>query len=297
LNLDLPLSWKHTSETDSSFKSVNLFGRQWFSLAEISRKINFQNLLQQSIQTDRKRLVLRGCNKAVSNNLQSLGFKSVYIGQEAILDLHSSPFSKKSLQSLVSRGIKHGHIEEISYSTQNKEKIEQLKVNCVYGNRPQLQYLFRTTFEADMRCFIFTSKKGTILAAITISENSPGKMHSELLLRHGAANVGTMEALIYHIFFKLKQEGYRYWSLGEVPFVRSEQAMSVKETVIGALGRRLNFIYNSDGLFHFKNKFSPRWQPVYLCATPGVGFLSLLVVLIHSKLLKLVLFGIFRRAD
>ena len=295
--MDLPLSWELTSETDSSFKSVKLFGKHWLGLAKIPRKISFQNMIYQTVQTSQKRLVLRGCNRTASDNLRSLGFKSIYIGQEAVLELRRNPFSKKSLLSLVGRGNKNGQIEEIAYSAQNKEKIEQLKIASIYGNRPQLQYLFRTEFEPDMRCFAYKDKKGTILAAITISENNPGKMHSELLLRHRSAKVGTMEALIHHIFFKLKHEGYRYWSLGEVPFVKSDLPLTVKESVIGVLGRRLGFIYNSNGLFHFKNKFSPRWQPVYLCANPGVGFLSLLVVMVHSNLLKLVISGIFKKLN
>ena len=33
------------------------------------------------------------------------------------------------------------------------------------------------------------------------------------------------------------------------------------------LGRALNFAYNADGLWRFKNKFTPRWEPLYLCAS------------------------------
>jgi lysylphosphatidylglycerol synthetase-like protein (DUF2156 family) len=33
--------------------------------------------------------------------------------------------------------------------------------------------------------------------------------------------------------------------------------------------KRLNFLFNVQGLHHFKSRFRPEFQPIYVCALPG----------------------------
>ena len=80
-----------------------------------------------------------------------------------------------------------------------------------------------------------------------------------------------------------------------MPFLKDPSVRSFKERFTGAAGRRLKFAYNYEGLFHFKDKFSPRWEPVYICANPGINYLSLLRLFVKSNFLSLIAAHLFRK--
>jgi len=289
--VDLPLSWKRIPRQKPSFKIIALGRMHWLSLAEIPEQSELsQNLFSKSKQG----VLIRGCSRSVAETLKPLGFRSLYIGREALLDLDKNPFTKKSLRALVRRGLRHGRIIEIPFNRKNQRKIEQLKRESPYGSRPQLRHLFRSEFESGLRCFVFENNNNDWLAALSISDVHPHKVQTELLLRRKDAPVGVMEALAESVFGQLKKEQKKIWSLGEVPFLQDPSARSFKERLAGAAGRRLQFAYNYQGLFRFKDKFSPRWEPVYICANPGINYLSLFRLFIKSNFLKLAATQIFR---
>jgi len=76
-------------------------------------------------------------------------------------------------------------------------------------------------------------------------------------------------------------------SLGEVPFHHDEASVNWKSQSINSAGRMFKFAYNYPGLFHFKNKFSPHWQPVYLCAKPRLILPIMLDLFIQTCYAKL----------
>jgi hypothetical protein len=93
-----------------------------------------------------------------------------------------------------------------------------------------------------------------------------------------------MEALITAIAQHLALEGVSHLSLGNVtplPAAESETIFAAhrhpkelwtQSQISFRLGRALNFAYNAEGLWRFKNKFAPRWAPLYLCATPRLSW-------------------------
>ena len=74
-----------------------------------------------------------------------------------------------------------------------------------------------------------------------------------------------------------------------MPFTVYEDTIFTKEGVINFVGRRLRFAYNYEGLFFFKNKFSPIWIDYYLCVKPKLTISILLKVLIKTNLHKLII--------
>ncbi len=292
LFVDLPLSWKRIPTQEPAFKTITLGRMRWLSLAEIPAHSD----LSQSVLTHfRHGVLIRGCNRSVADKLRPFGFRSMYIGGEALLNLEQNPFSKKSLRELVRRGRRHGRIIEVPFNEENRLKIERLKTESPYGARPQLRHLFRSQFESGLRCFIFEHFDGDWLAAITLSDVHANKVQTELLLRSKHAPAGIMEALVQSVFDRLKKEQKKIWSLGEVPFLKDRAARSFKERMTGVAGRRFKFAYNYEGLFRFKNKFSPRWEPVYICANPGINYLSLVRLFIKSNFFKLIAAQMFRK--
>jgi lysylphosphatidylglycerol synthetase-like protein (DUF2156 family) len=107
-----------------------------------------------------------------------------------------------------------------------------------------------------------------------------------MILRNKKAQAGVMESLFVSVMNVLRDEGFKHFSLGEVPFVSPEGMkdgclgvslkQSLQESFLFKAGHILRFAYNYKGLFDFKNKFDPEWKPVYICATPKLPFFSLI---------------------
>ncbi len=291
----LPASWKITRIRKPHFEMVRLGHKRihWFSLAELPEQEPLEELIQTLLNRSPKGVVIRGCNDELAEKLCHFNFKKLFIGQEAVLDLHAPHFEKKSLKELVRRGNKKGRVREIQYTTLAQARINKLRWESPHGFKPQLRHLFRLEFEPDDRCFVFEFPDGSWKGAITVSRAAHDKIQTELLVRHRAAPPGIMEALIEHIFMQLKKEGFGCWSLGEVPFTGpANRHWRMKEQIIHRAGRLLNYAYNARGLYQFKNKFNPQWKNVYLCGYPDISFVSLWGLFRKSNFSRLALTAI-----
>jgi len=288
----LPLSWIRHDNYSLDFVNVPIHKKcEWISLAKISKHTSPHLVFDYIEQHSRKYSIIRGCNSQIKSYLKDKGFGSIYIGKEAVLQFDKNHFAKKSLRELIKRGLKHGRVEELEYNATNRNKIEEFKKYSAHGNEPQLANLYFSSFVPDTRMFVFRGNDGNWLGAIQISVNSGNKLHTELLLRKKDAPVGIMEALVSGVFSELKKENFREWSLGEVPFLRSKQhaPFFTHAYFINLTGRLIKFAYNYEGLYNFKNKFSPRWDDVFLCAKPRVRITDLIFFISKINLHRLIL--------
>jgi lysylphosphatidylglycerol synthetase-like protein (DUF2156 family) len=110
-----------------------------------------------------------------------------------------------------------------------------------------------------------------------------------MILRAEDAPPGVMDALFVEIMEILRQEGMKELSLGEVPFVTcghaentaSPSGQYIKEKFLFGMGYIFKYAYNFRSLFQFKNKFRPKWEPVYICA-PKISWTALADIFIES---------------
>ena len=94
-----------------------------------------------------------------------------------------------------------------------------------------------------------------------------------------------------------KQEGCKYFSLGEVPFVTPaamkeiDNKISIKrstqQSLVFTIGHLIRYAFNYKGLFDFKNKFNPEWKPIYICAAPKLQFSALVDLFCETGYLEL----------
>jgi len=298
ISLDLPLSWVRTNNTSLKknsfrFKTTHL---DWISLAEVPDSKHFDQILNELQESSPKGLLIRGCTKAIANQLKANQFDIMPIGQEAVLNLNRKLDSKRSVRELIVRGKRNGFCKQINLTKENIKKLALFKHESRHGKKPQLKHLFIEDFTKNTKCFIWANKMGEWQAAVTISKVNNQKAQTELLLRKRSAPNGTMEALISGVYTFLKLTGYDYWSLGEVPFILPKNKNSfTKSWYLAWIGKNLRFAYNAQSLYNFKNKFSPEWSPVFLCGYPKISLLSLLELSIRSNYLRLVLSGLILR--
>ena len=233
-------------------------------------------------------ILISSCSEKLFPFFNKNKFESIMVGKEAILNLRKDHFNKKSLIELISAGNKHGSIIELSYSYENCLLLENFKLKCIHGQEPQLKYFFNDKFLPGSKLFIFKDNKNNWEGGILISIKDNEKVFTDLILRKENSPRGTMEALVYFIFNKLKNEDFKTWSLGEVPYVIYDSKFFSKEFIINFIGRRLRFAYNYKGLYNFKNKFSPEWENIYMCCKPELSLRTILKISWRSNWIKLI---------
>ena len=298
--LDLPLSWARTSTSTPLLNRIELpyAAEGWIPTAEIPYGVSFKQVYRDYLKRQPNGLVFQSARKPLRDFLMSEGFQAAPMGVEAILDL---PWrGKRSVRELARRGRRHGEVREIEVSGRHQEKLARLRAASSSRQGVQLRHTEREMFDDSTRCFAFEAADGQWLGAITLSENSPEMTHTELLLRHQDAPVGIMEALVTAIAAQLTREGVQQFSLGAVtpvPDTAIEDVLApsrhpdeqwLRGQLFLRLGRWFNFAYNAQGLYRFKNKFSPRWEPLYLCASPRLTWATLASLLQVSGYMGLV---------
>lgn len=296
----LPLSWARSNTADPVFNVVKLpySSPSWIPTAEIPQHTSFERLYLEHLSVLPNGFVLQSCGLSLRDYLIQQGCQAAAMGAEAVLDL---PWrGKRSVRELARRGRRHGVIREIELTPKHQSKVARLMSEAPARQGVQLRHTERPEFDATTRCFVFETAEQKWLGAVTLSTVAPDYVHTELLLRHRDAPVGIMEALISAITQQLGQEGIRHVSLGNVtPLPAAESAaifdphrhpkeLWTRSQLSFRLGRALNFAYNADGLWRFKNKFGPRWQPLYLCASPRLSWATVLGLIQATGYLNLV---------
>ena len=290
----LPLSWCRGGRQVYRELMLNLSGYKWLYYQDLQVGESFESFCAESAKSTQKRYI-RGCPATVAKKLRKQGWQCIPNGSEAVLALHQDHFSRRSLKELIRRGQRWGKIVETPVTELDRAKLQLLCFQSRHGREPQLQYLFRQKPEEMQRCFVFEAEYGTWLAAVMLSSDGAGYFHTEVMLKSRHAPTGIMEALFYHIFLQLKKEGGDYLSLGEAPFFYIEKPAGIKANLLKWVGRSLRFAYNYHGLFRFKNKFEPLWQPVYLCGYPKIPFSLLVDLFWQTRLLHLTAYAAARR--
>jgi hypothetical protein len=183
-------------------------------------------------------------------------------------------------------------VSELVFNKKNNSLLAELINNSMHGSEPQLTNLFQTEYNNTHNLFVFVGKNSVWLGAILVSENSKSKLHTELLIRRKNAPPGIMEALIHKVFLYSRSHNFEELSLGEVPFKFSESNKSLKKIILKIAGSLINFSYNHNGLYSFKNKFNPFWQPLNICAFPKIKTKHFLFIFAKSNFHKLFFYKI-----
>ncbi len=296
----LPLSWTRTDTANPLFNVVNLpySSPGWIPTAEISHGYSFDQVFGEYLRLRPDGFVLQSCSRPLRDYLIRQGCQAAAMGAEAVLDL---PWrGKRSVRDLARQGRRHGTVHEIECSRNDQKKLAQLSRDTPPRQGVQLRHTGRPRFDDSTRCFILETTEYKWLGAITLSTPAPNYVHTELLIRHREVPVGIMEAIITSIADQLALEGVQHLSLGAVTPLPAAESKTIfaahrhpkelwtRSQFFFRLGRALKFAYDAEGLWRFKNKFSPRWEPLYLCASPSLSWATIAGLIQATGYLSLV---------
>lgn len=275
---------------------------RWITFADIPYDYSLQILYEDLSSLYPDGYVFRGCTPDMEAYFLAEECRTMRTGAEAVLDLHEAHLQRKTVLSSISRGKRHGIVDEIVLNDTNRLHFESFRRETIHAGKPQLLHVFRREPTIGSRCFVFRAFTGKWLAAITLSARGKMEVHTELMLRHQSAPGDIMECLVAGIFEILKCEGLREWRLGEVPFMmlmqNPEETLSPMERLMASLATRWKYAYDFEGLYRFKNKFAPLWRPVMLCTNTNpspVMLMDLAVTMGFTDILANESLGFFRQ--
>jgi phosphatidylglycerol lysyltransferase len=172
---------------------------------------------------------------------------------------------------------------DAAYCSDVAPQLDDISQSHIAGtlHRRELQFFvsqFSPLDLRDRRLFV-AEHEGRIVAFIVCNPGLRRKLWAvEVYRRRVDAPRGVIPALIMHAMRQMQAEGVEYVSLSLAPFLRCTPVTgdsSMFRTIANFWWRRLNAIYDVQGLFHFKSRFRPDYREMYLAAMPKITVRSL----------------------
>ena len=261
-----PLSW-NVSGQKVSLSALPLRNAHFLYAADIPAGSCPLHVSMEYAQTKQVPILLRGCDKILAERVQAAGGTALCLGSAAKIPLTDFTPSN-SLRALSRRGGRR------CVQIQVSPRSAAVLIKSLTSQRhtlPRLRYLYRSSpFRASAAFAALCSSSRIPLGIATTSTYAPGEAHLELLLRDYRAPIGTMELLLTGIIRHLRQHGFSTLNLGEVPFVgsREKTCFLTKRLLFAPLNYLLSPNFNTQGLYAFKDKFNPQWEPLYWVGYP-----------------------------
>ncbi|WP_172991937.1 bifunctional lysylphosphatidylglycerol flippase/synthetase MprF [Lacipirellula parvula] len=130
-------------------------------------------------------------------------------------------------------------------------------------------------FSEDYLCRLpiaLVTKNGDALAFANVLVTNGREELSIDMMRHcNSVPNGIMDYLFGSLMLWGKEQGYKWFSLGVAPLsgLDSRPLSPLWNKIGNALYEHGEHFYNYEGLRQYKEKFSPQWQPMYLCYPGG----------------------------
>jgi len=218
-----------------------------------------------------------------------LGLSLIKLGQQALIPLDAFGLEGKKRQnfrSAINKYQREGFTFEIIYSHQVEPILPNLKriSDAWLKEKNAKEKRFSLGFfneEYLKHCELAVVKKdGEIYAFCNLWALNNRRQISIDLMRYlpGTPN-GIMEYLNISLALWAKEQGFTYFCLGMAPLSGLENhALAPLWHKIGnTIFRSGGDFYNFEGVYFYKEKFNPVWQPVYLAAPPGLQTASALL--------------------
>jgi phosphatidylglycerol lysyltransferase len=213
----------------------------------------------------------------------SLGFKSVRVGEDGIVDLAlftSKTVTKKTFKSVVKKFDKEGyvlnrHVPPHSEAILNDVEGVSRQWLTLPGRRERgfsLGKFDRAELQSD-NLFVLRDKDGKVLAFVNqIRSYCPSEVTIDMMRHIESAPNGTMDFLFSKLLFFLKDEGFTQFSLGLAALsgVGEDADASLEEKAMKKIFANLNRFFSYKGLKAYKDKFDPTWEDRFLVYEGGV---------------------------
>jgi phosphatidylglycerol lysyltransferase len=226
---------------------------------------------------------------------RSLGFRVLKIGEEAIADLKAFTTQGKAgkdWRAALNRMKKLGHEVKFYAPPISDQLLLELKalsdewLKMTEGSEKQFSLgWFHEEYLRDCEIVVVQTAEGKISAfANVIPEYQLNEITIDLMRRRTEVEQGTMDFLFTSMFQHFKERGYDTFNLGLVALsgVGEKPKSPHLERALHYLYNHLNQFYNFQGLYAFKEKFKPHWEPRYFIYPSRTALPEVIVALIRA---------------
>jgi phosphatidylglycerol lysyltransferase len=225
-----------------------------------------------------------------------LGFATIMIGQEAIIDLAAFTLegsANKSIRNSHTKMLRSGYRSEViqpPHSTRMLHELEAISDDWLASKHASEMRFSLGWFDIDYlnSCPILLVRdaEGFIDAfANIVIENNCKDVAVDLMRHHRFSEKGIMDFLFISLFEWAKAQGYVGFDIGLSALSKPERTgqEAAPQRILDYAYANLNSFYNFKGLHAFKEKFHPQWSPRYL-VYPGMSSLpSVIPALIQAN--------------
>ena len=208
---------------------------------------------------------------------RSLNFKTLKIGEEAVVELKSFTLqgkAGKNLRTVINKFNKLGYTVQFYPPPITNELLQELRaisnewLEHMAGSEKRFSLgWFDDDYLRECEIAVVHSDRGNPIAfANIIPEYQRNEITIDLMRHLAEAEKGTMDFLFISMFERFKQQGYESFNLGLAALsgVGETVESSRMEKGIHYLYEHLNQFYNFQGLRAYKDKFHPLWESRYL---------------------------------
>jgi phosphatidylglycerol lysyltransferase len=223
------------------------------------------------------------------------GKKSMFIGQEAILDLETFSMeggSRKSLRNAINRIKDRGYKSTIHVPPIKDGLIQKLKSVSdewlAFNEHHEIvfsQGMFVWEEIKQQTVIVVENAEEKVVAFLNIiPDYAKSEGTYDLMRKTDDAPSGIMDFILIELFGYLKSTGYRYINLGFAPMSGLNDAHTFKEKSMKFAYEKIRSFSHYKGLREFKEKFDPVWYNKYLVYDQDYDLLQVPAVL--TKIIK-----------
>jgi phosphatidylglycerol lysyltransferase len=229
------------------------------------------------------------------NLYRTLGFHTLQIGEEGVVDLVAFSLKGKAKQDLrtsLNKFKRLGYEAKFYDPPISSDLIHQLReisnewLAMMEGAEKRFSLgWFHDDYLQGCNIVTVVDASGQIIAFANVVNAYQSKdVTVDLMRRRSEVPPGTMDFLFVAMFEHFKAQGYEGFNIGlsalsgvgEVPESRR------LERGVKYLYQHLNRFYNFKGIHNYKEKFQPRWEPRYLVYPSVVELPTVVMALIRA---------------
>lgn len=224
-----------------------------------------------------------------------LGKKSLFLGQEGIVDLNSFTLeggSRKSLRNAVNKVIERGYKSKVHHPPIKDGVLQKIKAVSdewlIDTDRKEIifsQGMFVWEELKDQVIITVESSEEKVVAFLNIiPDYTPDESTYDLIRKTTDAPNGVLDFIMIEMFSYLKSNGYHYVNLGFAPMSGLSEPQTFPERSMKFAYEKIRSFSHYKGLRDFKEKYSPIWYNKYLIYDNDYDLLQIPIAL--TKVIK-----------